>query len=87
MEDGTGQLTRIATGVITGNLQTTTGVQSPGCFRSSIRTDAQMVLLGGVIDYGAGQRGAAKSTGAWQALTEMSTAQLPRSLSAAIPGS
>ena len=42
MEDGTGQLTRIATGVITDNLQTTTGVQSPGCFRFSIRTDAEL---------------------------------------------
>ena len=42
MADGTGHLTRIATGVITDNHQTTTGVLSPGCFRSSIRTDAQM---------------------------------------------
>jgi hypothetical protein len=44
MEDGTGQLTRIATGVITDNLQTTTGVRSLECFRSSIRTDPSMVL-------------------------------------------
>ena len=39
MEDGTGQLTKIATGVITGNLQTTTGVQSPECFQRVQRGD------------------------------------------------
>jgi hypothetical protein len=65
MEDGRGQLTRIATGVSTDKLQTTTGVRSPGCFRSSIPTDAHHGASHrgggarpswGVIDYGAGQR-------------------------------